>query len=102
MYQPLFRCMYLLYTLSKELSNVCSHIFRENQKNFGVIHNTEEERGEIINKTLSQPYNESPPAAMKKAIRKRVSADAFSRRVFLPLRVFLVPLVWERRFDFAV
>jgi len=82
--------MCLLYTLSKELSNVCSHIFRENQKNFGVIHNTEEERGEIINKTLSQPYNESPPAAMKKAIRKRVSADAFSRRVFLSLCVFFL------------
>lgn len=26
--------MCLLYTLSKELSNVCSHIFRENQKKF--------------------------------------------------------------------
>ena len=39
---------------------------------------------------------------MKKAIRKRVSADAFSRRAFLSLRVFLVPLVWERRFKFIV
>ena len=29
------------------------------------------------------------PAARKKAIRKRVSADVFSRRAFLPLRVFL-------------
>ena len=82
--------MCLLYTLSKKLSNVCSHIFRKNQKNFGVIHNTEEERGEIINKTLSQPYTESPPAAMKKAIRKRVSADAFSRRAFLSLRIFFL------------
>ena len=58
--------MCLLYTLSKKLSNVCSHIFRKNQKNFGVIHNTEEERGEIINKTLSQPYTESPHAAREK------------------------------------
>ena len=94
--------MCLLYTLSKKLSNVCSHIFRKNQKNFGVIHNTEEERGEIINKTLSQPYTESPPAAIKKAIRKRVSADAFSRRAFLSLYVFLVLPVWKRRFEFIV
>jgi len=38
---------------------------------------------------MPQLYNESPPAARKKAIRKRVSADAFSRRAFLSLRVFL-------------
>lgn len=93
--------MCLLYTLSKELSNVCSHIFRENQKNFGVIHNTEEERGEIINKTLSQPYNESPPAAMKKAIRKRVSADAFSRRAFLSLRIFSCAARLVQRFELS-
>ena len=38
---------------------------------------------------MPQPCNESPPAARKKAIRKRVSADAFLRRAFLSLRVFL-------------
>ena len=38
---------------------------------------------------MPQLCNESPPAARKKAIRKRVSADAFSRRAFLSLRVFL-------------
>ena len=38
---------------------------------------------------MPQPCNEIPPAARKKAIRKRVSADAFSRRDFLSLRVLL-------------
>ena len=38
---------------------------------------------------MPQLHNESSPAARKKAIRKRVSADAFSRRAFLSLRVFL-------------
>jgi len=37
---------------------------------------------------MPQHCNESPPAAKEKAIRKRVSADAFSRRAFLSLRVF--------------
>ena len=39
-------------------------------------------------KYTPQLYVKSPPAARKKAIRKRVSADAFSRRAFLSLRVF--------------
>lgn len=51
---------------------------------------------------MPQHCNESPPAARKKAIRKRVSADAFSRRAFLSLRVFLVLPVWKRRFEFIV
>ena len=38
---------------------------------------------------MPQLCNESPPAARKKGIRKRLSADAFSRRAFLSLRVFL-------------
>ena len=37
----------------------------------------------MTNKNMPQPCNESPPAARKKAIRKRVSADAFSRRALL-------------------
>ena len=39
--------------------------------------------------TTWQSCNESLPAARKKAIRKQVSADAFSRRAFLSLRIFL-------------
>ena len=34
-----------------------------------------------------QRYNESPAAARDKALRKRVSADAFSRRASLSVRV---------------
>ena len=79
-----------------------TYFFKKNKKFFRVVHNTEEERGEIINKTMPQPCNESPPAARKKAIRKRVSADAFSRRAFLSLHVFLVLPVWKRRFEFIV
>ena len=76
--------------------------FQEKLKIFRRYPQYRRERGGIPNKNMPQPCNESPPAARKKAIRKRVSADAFSRRAFLPLRVFLVSLVWERRFDFAV
>ena len=48
----------------------------------------------MTNKNMPQLCNESPPAARKKAIRKRVSADAFLRRAFLSLRVLLFrPLV---------
>ena len=59
------------------------YFLRKIKKFFGVIHNTEEETGGITNKNMPQPCNESPPAARKKAIRKRVSADAFSRRALL-------------------
>ena len=56
-------------------------------------------RSGTANKTMPQLYNERPPAAKKKAIRKRVSADAFSRRAFLSLRIFfLVPPVWYSGF----
>ena len=62
-------------------------------------------KGKVRNnkqKTCRSFTTKARPPREKKAIRKRVSADAFSRRAFLSLRVFLVPLVWERRFDFAV
>ena len=78
------------------------YFFKKNKKFFRVVHNTEEERGEIINKTLCQLYNESPPAARKKAIRKRVTEHALSARAFLSLHVFLVLAVWKRRFEFIV
>ena len=65
------------------MSNVCLYIFEKKQVFFGVIHNTEEERGGMINKNTPQFYDKSPPAAREKAIRKRVSADAFSRRALL-------------------
>lgn len=74
----------------EKVKRMFTYFFKKNKKFFRVVHNTEEEWGEIINKTLVQSYNESPPAAMKKAIRKRVSADAFSRRGFLSLCVFFL------------
>ena len=72
------------------------------KKFFGVMHNTERKRAERRIKTCRNPATKARPPREKKAIRKRVSADAFSRRAFLPLRVFLVSLVWGRRFDFTV
>ena len=92
----------IIQPFSEKVKHMFTYFFKKNKKFFRVVHNTEEERGEIINKTLSQLYNESPPAAIKKAIRKRVSADAFSRRAFLSLHVFLVFPVWKRRFEFIV
>jgi len=56
----------------------------------------------MTNKTYRSSATKARPPRGKKAIRKRVSADAFSRRAFLSLRVFLIPLVWERRFKFIV
>ena len=94
--------MRVLYNLFPKKSNICSYIFRKNQEIFQSYAQYRREKGGTSNKNKPQPCNESPSAAMKKAIRKRVSADAFSRRAFLSLRVFLVPLVWERRFKFIV
>ena len=56
----------------------------------------------MTDKCTPQLYNKSPPAAIKKAVRKRFSADAFSRRALLWRRVFLVPPVWVRRFKFRI
>ena len=75
------------------------HIFlRKIKKIFRSYPQYRRGRCGITKKNMPQPCNESPPAARKKAIRKRVSADAFSRRDFLSLRVFLVPPVWYSGF----
>ena len=47
------------------------------------------EKGGMTNKTYRSSATKSRPPRGKKAIRKRVSADAFSLRAFLSLRVFL-------------
>ena len=53
------------------------------------MHNTERKGAERRIKTCRNPATKARPLRGKKAIRKRVSADAFSRRAFLSLRVFL-------------
>ena len=53
------------------------------------MHNTERKGAERRIKTCRNPATKARPPRGKKAIRKRVSADAFSRRAFLSLRVFL-------------
>lgn len=57
--------------------------FREKLKIFRSYTQYRRKKGGMTNKNMPQPCNESPPAARKKAIRKRVSADAFSRRALL-------------------
>ena len=47
------------------------------------------EKGGMTNKTYRSSATKARPPRGKKAIRKRVSADAFSRRAFLSLRVLL-------------
>ena len=37
----------------------------------------------MTDKCTPQLYDKSPPAAIKKAVRKRFSADAFARRALL-------------------
>ena len=53
------------------------------------MHNTEENEAGQQTKICRSPATKARPPREKKAIRKRVSADAFSRRAFLSLRVFL-------------
>ena len=53
------------------------------------MHNTERKGAERRIKTCRNPATKARPPRGKKAIRKRVSADAFSRRAFLSLRVLL-------------
>lgn len=89
-------CAY--YIPSKRKSQTYVRIFSRKIKIFSELSTIPKGRSGTANKTMPQLYNERPPAAKKKAIRKRVSADAFSRRAFLSLRVFLVLPVWKRRF----
>ena len=56
------------------------------------MHNTEGKGAESQIKHAAA-LQRKPARREKKAIRKRVSADAFSRRAFLSLRIFLVPPV---------
>ena len=60
------------------------------------------EKGRDNKQKHAATLQRKPARREKKAIRKRVSADAFSRRAFLSLRIFLVPPVWKRRFEFIV
>ena len=63
--------------------------FQEKLKIFQSYAQYRRERGGITNKTSRSFTTKARPPREKKAIRKRVSADAFSRRAFLSLRVFL-------------
>ena len=91
------------YTTFLPKSQTYVHIFsRKIKKFFRSYAQYRREKGGTANKNMPQPCNKSPPAARKKAIRKRVSADVFSRRAFLSLRVFLVSPVWKRLFEFTV
>ena len=92
----------LLFSCTRPFSGACGYyttffsksqtyvriFLRKIKKFFRGYAQYRKERGGTANKNMTQPCNESPPAAREKAIRKRVSADAFSRRAFLSLRVF--------------
>ena len=62
--------------------------FQEKLKNFQSYAQYRRKRGGITNKTYRNFTTKACPPREKKAIRERVSADAFSRRAFLSLRVF--------------
>ena len=63
------------------MSNVCSYIFEKKQVFFRGY--PQYGRGVMTDKCTPQLYDKSPPAAIKKAVRKRFSADAFARRALL-------------------
>ena len=56
----------------------------------------------MTDKCTPQLYDKSPPAAIKKAIRKRISADAFSAAGFAVMACLLVPPAWVWRFKFRI
>ena len=87
------------YTTFFPKSQTYVHIFlRKIKKFFRRYPQYRRERSGITNKICRSPATKACPPREKKAIRKRVSADAFSRRTFLSLRVFLVPPVWYSGF----
>ena len=90
------------YTTFSPKSQTYVHIFlRKIKKFFRSYPQYERGSGGITNKHAAT-LQRKPARREKKAIRKRVSADAFSRRAFLSLSIFLVPPVWKRRFEFIV
>ena len=87
LYQPLFRCIPALYNLSGEKSNICSYIFWEKSGFFPRYPQSKGKGAERRPETHRNVTTKARPPREKKAIRKRVSADAFSRRASLSVRV---------------
>ena len=95
--------MCLLYTLSKELSNVCSHIFQENQKNFRSY---PQYRG-----GAGRDHKQNLVAALqRKSARRDEKGDPqagqrgrlFAAGLSVAVRFFLVSPVGNWRFEFTV